>query len=88
MLSTGFIFASLFASIVNALPNVHPSKRGSSNITTLNSTQVSFFKPYTLFASIAYCNPKKILKWNCGGMSSILSLQDWKIDLSSVWYEK
>ena len=88
MLATSFIFASLFASIVNGLVIPHPSKRESSDFTTLTSTQISSLKPYALFASVAYCKPEEISKWSCGGMSSILSLQDWRIDLSSVWYEK
>ena len=87
MLITGFIFATLFASIVNGLVNILPSKRESSGITTLSSTEISYFKPFALFASVAYCKPETISDWSCGGMSAILSLQDWMIDLSSIWYE-
>jgi len=69
MLATGFIFASLFITVstVNGLlVNIQPSKRESSNITTLSSTQISSIKPYTFFASVAYCNPRTISNWTCG----------------------
>lgn len=68
MLVTGFIFVSLLASIVNAAPGfelVQLSKRQS--ITTLSSPQISSFKPYTFFASTAYCNPSMTINWSCGG---------------------
>ena len=82
MLATGFIIASLFASIVNGL--ARHSKRQSSNIIPLNLTQISSFKPYTFFASAAYCLPSTTSKWTCGGMSLIMWFQDWTIDRPSV----
>lgn len=38
-------------------------------ITTLGSTQTASFKPYTLYASTAYCQPSATLTWSCGGES-------------------
>ncbi|EJC99967.1 lipase [Fomitiporia mediterranea MF3/22] len=34
--------------------------------TTLSSTQVASFKPYTNYAAVAYCEPSETLAWNCG----------------------
>ncbi|KAI0322824.1 lipase [Amylostereum chailletii] len=36
------------------------------DITTLSSTQVAAFKPFTYYASAAYCNPSATLTWSCG----------------------
>ncbi|KZV71520.1 lipase [Peniophora sp. CONT] len=33
---------------------------------TLSQNQISAFKPYTLFASAAYCNPSVTRTWTCG----------------------
>ncbi|KAI0075336.1 lipase class 3 family protein [Panus rudis PR-1116 ss-1] len=35
-------------------------------ITTLSASQVSSFKPFTFYASAAYCQPANTLAWNCG----------------------
>jgi len=59
MLGGGFIFVSLLAStIVNAVPQ----KR---YITPLSSSQISSFKPFTFFASTAYCDPSTTINWSC-----------------------
>ena len=36
-------------------------------ITTLTAAQISAYKPYSFYASAAYCNPSNTLAWNCGG---------------------
>ena len=36
-------------------------------ITTLTTAQITAFKPFTFFASTAYCQPSATLAWNCGG---------------------
>ncbi|KAF8817628.1 lipase class 3 family protein [Phlegmacium glaucopus] len=67
MLVAGFILASLLASVVNAAPGLELaqlSKRQS--ITTLSSSQILSFKPFTFFASTAYCNPSTTINWSCG----------------------
>jgi len=38
-----------------------------ASITTLTATQISVYKPYTFYASAAYCNPANTVAWNCGG---------------------
>ena len=42
------------------------------DITTLSQTQIEEFKPYTLYAAVAYCHPSMTLTWSCGG-SCIMS---------------
>ncbi|KAF8799866.1 lipase class 3 family protein [Phlegmacium glaucopus] len=67
MLAAGFILASLLAPVVNAAPGLELaqlSKRQS--ITTLSSSQISWFKPFTFFASTAYCDPSTTVHWSCG----------------------
>ncbi|KAF8799891.1 lipase class 3 family protein [Phlegmacium glaucopus] len=67
MLAAGFILASLLVSVVNAAPGLELaqlSKRQS--ITALSSSQISAFKPFTFFASTAYCNPSTTINWSCG----------------------
>ena len=51
------------ASLVVAAPRLLIARQ---SITTLSSTQVSSFKPYTFFASTAYCQPSTTLTWSCG----------------------
>lgn len=36
------------------------------SITALSQSQISSFKPYTFFASAAYCNPSTTINWSCG----------------------
>jgi hypothetical protein len=37
--------------------------------TTLSQAQVESFKPYSLYAAAAYCQPSQTLSWSCGGPS-------------------
>ncbi|KAI0047137.1 lipase class 3 family protein [Auriscalpium vulgare] len=53
--------AALLAGSVDAAA---VSKRQS--ITTLSTAQISTFKPFTFFASAAYCDPSVTLTWSCG----------------------
>ncbi|VDC00935.1 unnamed protein product [Peniophora sp. CBMAI 1063] len=48
--------------LVIALP---PATRRQS-FPTLTESQIHAFKPYTLFASAAYCNPSVTRTWTCG----------------------
>ena len=36
-------------------------------ITTVSQAQIEEFKPYTLYAAAAFCNPSNTLTWSCGG---------------------
>lgn len=39
----------------------------SRSVTTLTSSQLSAFTPFTQFARAAYCDPSVITGWTCGG---------------------
>ena len=89
MLAAGLILGSLLVSIVNSAPGIglaQLSKR-QSNITALSATQISFFKPFALFASSAYCDPSTTINWSCS-KSSFISLQDWTGDRPSLLCEQ
>ncbi|KAF9011341.1 lipase class 3 family protein [Cyathus striatus] len=49
---------------VQAAPAPEVVKRQS--ITALSTSQISAFRPFTFFASAAYCNPNTTLTWSCG----------------------
>jgi hypothetical protein len=36
-------------------------------ITTLSLAQIEGFRPYSLYAAAAYCDPANTLTWSCGG---------------------
>ncbi|KAI0792242.1 lipase [Abortiporus biennis] len=36
------------------------------SITALSTSQISSFKPFTLYASTGYCNPSTTINWSCG----------------------
>ncbi|KAF8167207.1 lipase class 3 family protein [Crassisporium funariophilum] len=64
-LAATLILSVLLRSTVNAAPAlVELSKRQS--ITGLTSAQITAFKPFTNFASTAYCQPSTTLSWTCG----------------------
>ncbi|KAF9478910.1 lipase class 3 family protein [Pholiota conissans] len=51
--------------VVNAAPAlVEVSKRQS--ITALTTAQIGAFRPFTHFASTAYCQPSTTINWSCG----------------------
>lgn len=39
-------------------------------ITTLSLADIESFKPYSLYAAVAYCQPSLTLSWSCGGLCS------------------
>lgn len=43
-----------------------PALEERQSITTLSTAQVTVFRPYTHYASTAYCEPAQTLAWNCG----------------------
>ncbi|KAF8797570.1 lipase class 3 family protein [Phlegmacium glaucopus] len=67
MLATDFILASLLASVVSAASGHELAQLSMrQSITTLSSSQISSFKPFTFFAGAAYCNPSTTIDWSCG----------------------
>jgi len=57
VLSLGLGFLSFASAVV--LP-----RQGA--VTALSTAQISAFKPYSFFASAAYCNPSTTINWSCG----------------------
>jgi hypothetical protein len=58
ILSLLAIFGLAHASAVN--------KR--QDTTVLSSEEIEAFRPYTLYAATAYCDPSQTLAWSCGGL--------------------
>ena len=57
---------AIFASLVLAAPAPAPELEARQSITTMSTSQVTAFRPYTHYASAAYCQPASTLAWNCG----------------------
>jgi hypothetical protein len=55
------LFFSLLLTATHALPSVRPR-----SVTTLSSSDVNAFTPYTQFARAAYCDPSITNDWSCG----------------------
>ncbi|THH17778.1 hypothetical protein EW146_g3101 [Bondarzewia mesenterica] len=60
------VFAFVLAAAALLADTVHGAAVKRQSITTLSQTQISDFKPFTFFASTAYCNPSTTLTWTCG----------------------
>lgn len=56
--------AALFALLPLAI--AAPSLEARQSITALSTTQITSFRPYTHYASTAYCQPSTTLTWSCG----------------------
>ncbi|KAI0039820.1 lipase [Auriscalpium vulgare] len=65
MAARAFTYASAITALVAGfVDGAAVSKRQS--ITTLSTDEIGAFKPFTFFASTAYCNPSETLTWSCG----------------------
>jgi len=42
-------------------------KAVARSLPVLSSAEVSSFRPFSFYASTAYCQPSQILSWQCGG---------------------
>lgn len=63
MLALGSALVALHAlAVVNAFPAA--TKR--QGITTLNTTQIESFKPYTWYSAASHCNSSTTANWTCG----------------------
>lgn len=64
--------ASMLSSILSLLPffgfACASAVTRRQTITTLSSEVIEAFKPYTLYAATAYCDPSQTLSWSCGGL--------------------
>lgn len=64
--SIAVLAAAYLAWAVPAPLHPSPIRRQSSGIASLPATQIAAFKPYTQYASAAYCQPAATKAWNCG----------------------
>ncbi|KAG6909905.1 hypothetical protein DXG01_014425 [Tephrocybe rancida] len=60
----GALLAATFALAAPTTGETHQLEARA--ITTLTAAQVAVFKPYSHYASTAYCAPANTLAWNCG----------------------
>ena len=69
----GFFWTGLLAwNFVNASPVSEPvsllEERQHPGFSPLTVSEISSFKPYTYYASAAYCPLELVRNWTCGGM--------------------
>jgi len=66
MISCRFLVAALFSALAVHPAAAAPSLLARQSITTLSTSQIDVFTPYTWFASTGYCQPDTTLSWSCG----------------------
>lgn len=49
-----------------------PILEARQSFSTLSSADIAAFKPFTFYASTAYCQPAQTLTWSCGGACSCI----------------
>lgn len=54
------------AALLALLPACLALPTPGASITDLSTTQITSYKPYTLYASAAYCNATETSAWSCG----------------------
>ena len=59
--------ASLAAGLLSGFQNTFNISH--TTVTKLNYTHLDTYTPYIEFARVAYCDPKKVTGWKCGGLS-------------------
>ncbi|KAF8887334.1 lipase [Infundibulicybe gibba] len=60
----GLLLLSLLGSL--ELAHAAPSLDARQSIAALSRAQISAFKPFSFYATTAYCSPASILAWSCG----------------------
>ncbi|KAF8887328.1 Alpha/Beta hydrolase protein [Infundibulicybe gibba] len=66
MLTSSLKGLSLVFAAVLAVHAVPAPLQARQSITSLSSAQIAAFKPFSFFASAAYCSASKTLTWSCG----------------------
>ncbi|KAJ3512952.1 hypothetical protein NLJ89_g3222 [Agrocybe chaxingu] len=68
LLSFHLPFLLLLWTILPAVQRVSskPLRRVDANITTLSTSEIASFKPFSFYADTAYCEPSQTLSWTCG----------------------
>lgn len=67
LLITAVSTAALPPRTRNGATDIARAAISSRSVTTLTSSQLSAFAPFTEFARAAYCDPSVITGWTCGG---------------------
>lgn len=67
----GFIVLVVAVSVISSSFASPLSATRRQSITTLSTSQIETFKPFTFFASAAYCNPSTTINWSCGGETHV-----------------
>lgn len=57
---------SFILSVAPGFLQFSKEKITGGSITPLNPEQISWYRPYTYFASIGYCHPSTTFNWTCG----------------------
>lgn len=62
-------FSKLLIALVAAALGAQaiPLQVRQSTLTTLTSSAITAYRPYSYYASTGYCQPAATLAWNCGG---------------------
>ncbi|KLO07429.1 lipase [Schizopora paradoxa] len=60
-----FLSTLIFCALISVV-TAAPSLQRRQAITTISTTKRASFKPYSFYASTAYCQPAKTLTWKCG----------------------
>ncbi|KAG5653992.1 hypothetical protein H0H81_008574 [Sphagnurus paluster] len=64
MVAPGLLFSVLLAG--SSAVQASPSLLTRQSISFLSASQIAAYRPYTYYASAAYCKPTNTLAWNCG----------------------
>ena len=67
------VFATPLPSEFDILATDNLARR--QGITQISAAEISSFKPFTFFASAAYCQPSTTINWSCGGNAVVLSFR-------------
>jgi hypothetical protein len=76
--------ATMAAGLFAGLQQTFDIASGHGNATELTPSQFAEFTPYIQFARAAYCDPKKITGWNCGGGSFSSLCLRWLIEMGKA----
>ena len=52
----------------------------TQSLPVLSGAEISSFRPFTFYASTAYCQPPQILSWQCGGQFLAMHMETYIIE--------
>ena len=65
-LAAALLFASIGAVPLPGIPEVAERDLETRAVSAMVAADISSFTPFTQFARAAYCQPSKVMNWNCG----------------------